>query len=108
MLINILKIGILVNLFFVRFRNSAIRLIEIKAPSIIERESVYQSLITGILAIDSIIPIGRGQRELIIGDRGIGKSAVALDAVASQKININSVLCICRNWTKTFNCNYFN
>jgi F-type H+-transporting ATPase subunit alpha len=97
MLINILKIGILVNLFFVRFRNSAIRPIEIKAPSIIERESVYQSLITGILAIDSIIPIGRGQRELIIGDRGIGKSAVALDAVASQKININTkeiVFCV--------------
>src|ERR1700753_3959384 len=60
------------------------RPIELKAPGIIERRSVSEPVLTGILAIDSIIPIGRGQRELIIGDRGIGKTAIVLDTFANQ------------------------
>lgn len=55
-----------------------------KAPGIIERQSVKDPLITGVIAIDSMIPIGRGQRELIIGDRGIGKTAITLDTIANQ------------------------
>ena len=60
------------------------RAVELKAPGIIERTSVKESLITGVLAVDSMIPIGRGQRELIIGDRGIGKTAIAMDTIANQ------------------------
>lgn len=60
------------------------RAVEIKAPGIIERQSVNEAIITGVLAIDSMIPIGRGQRELIIGDRAIGKTAIALDTIANQ------------------------
>lgn len=55
------------------------------APEIIERQSVGQTLWTGVLAIDAAIPIGRGQRELIIGDRNTGKTALAIDAVAAQQ-----------------------
>jgi F-type H+-transporting ATPase subunit alpha len=61
------------------------RPVESPAPGISVRESVTQPLQTGIKAIDSMIPIGRGQRELIIGDRGTGKTAVALDAIINQK-----------------------
>src|SRR5215475_7890795 len=61
------------------------RRIELKAPGIIDREPVKQPLQTGIKAIDSMIPIGRGQRELIIGDRQTGKTAVALDTIINQK-----------------------
>ncbi len=60
------------------------RAVELKAPGIIERSSVREPVITGVLAVDSMIPIGRGQRELIIGDRGIGKTAIAIDAIANQ------------------------
>jgi proton translocating ATP synthase F1 alpha subunit len=60
------------------------RAAEMKAPGIIERQSVKDPLITGVLAIDSMIPIGRGQREIIIGDRGIGKTAITLDTIANQ------------------------
>jgi len=59
--------------------------IEKVAPGVIERQSVDQPLQTGIKSIDSMIPIGRGQRELIIGDRQIGKSAIAIDAIINQK-----------------------
>ena len=59
--------------------------VERKAPGIIQRQSVKQSLHTGIKAIDAIVPIGLGQRELIIGDRQIGKTALALDAIIAQK-----------------------
>ncbi len=58
--------------------------LEARAPSVLERESVNTPLHTGIKAIDSMIPIGRGQRELIIGDRGTGKTAIALDAILNQ------------------------
>src|SRR5499427_8932102 len=61
------------------------RQVEIKAPGIIARRSVHEPLQTGIKAIDSMIPIGRGQRELIIGDRGTGKTAVAIDTIINQK-----------------------
>ncbi len=61
------------------------RRIEVKAPGILARQSVKEPLQTGIKAIDSMIPIGRGQRELIIGDRQTGKTAVALDTIINQK-----------------------
>src|SRR3954449_7799788 len=58
--------------------------VEKNAPGVIKRKSVSQPVQTGIMAIDAMIPIGRGQRELIIGDRATGKTAVALDAIISQ------------------------
>jgi F-type H+-transporting ATPase subunit alpha len=61
------------------------RKVESNAPGIIVRQPVKEPLQTGIKAIDSMIPIGRGQRELIIGDRGIGKTAVAIDTIINQK-----------------------
>ena len=61
------------------------RKVEIKAPGIIARKSVCEPLQTGIKAIDSMIPIGRGQRELIIGDRKTGKTAIAVDTIINQK-----------------------
>src|SRR3989475_464127 len=61
------------------------RRVEVKAPGIIGRQSVKEPLQTGIKAIDAMIPIGRGQRELIIGDRQTGKTAVAIDAIINQK-----------------------
>lgn len=64
--------------------------IEREAPTIIERKSVHEPLQTGIKAIDSLVPIGRGQRELIIGDRQTGKTALAVDAILNQKKYNNS------------------
>lgn len=61
------------------------RPVEFKAPGVISRQSVCEPMQTGILAIDSMIPIGRGQRELIIGDRQTGKTAIAIDAIINQK-----------------------
>ncbi len=61
------------------------RRVEIKAPGIVARKSVHEPLQTGLKAIDSMIPIGRGQRELIIGDRQTGKTAVAVDTIINQK-----------------------
>ncbi len=71
---------------------SATRPIESEAPGIIERESVNVPLQTGIKAIDSMIPIGRGQRELIIGDRQTGKTEIAIDTIINQKNS--DVICI--------------
>ncbi|USN46860.1 MAG: F0F1 ATP synthase subunit alpha [Pseudobdellovibrionaceae bacterium] len=62
----------------------AIREVELKAPGIIARQPVHEPLQTGIKAIDSMIPIGRGQRELIIGDRQTGKTAIAIDTIINQ------------------------
>lgn len=59
--------------------------VEVKAPGIIDRKSVHEPLQTGIKAIDAMIPIGRGQRELIIGDRQTGKTAIAIDTLINQK-----------------------
>lgn len=61
------------------------RNVEIKAPGIVKRQSVREPLQTGIKAIDAMVPIGRGQRELIIGDRQTGKTAVAIDTIINQK-----------------------
>ncbi len=67
-------------------------LVEVKAPGIVERQPVNEPLQTGIKSIDSIIPIGRGQRELIIGDRQTGKTAIAIDTIINQKGQ--DVICI--------------
>lgn len=75
-------------------------LLDIKAPGIIDRESVKQPLQTGIVAVDSMIPLGKGQRELIIGDRQTGKTAIAIDTILNQRElhaeenNPNKVFCI--------------
>ena len=61
------------------------RLIEVRAPGVVERQSVSEPLQTGLKAIDAMIPIGRGQRELIIGDRQTGKTAIATDTIINQK-----------------------
>ena len=63
--------------------------VEVKAPGIIPRKSVHEPMQTGIKAVDSLVPIGRGQRELIIGDRQTGKTAIAIDTILNQK-SINS------------------
>ena len=71
--------------------------LERKAPGVIFRQPVKQPLQTGIKAIDSMVPIGRGQRELIIGDRQIGKTAIAIDTIINQKANYEAgkpVYCI--------------
>ena len=73
-------------------RSSGFRPIEVIAPGVIERKDVDEPLQTGIKAIDSMIPIGRGQRELIIGDRQTGKTAIALDTIINQKGK--GVICI--------------
>lgn len=65
--------------------SSETRLIESMAPGIIQRKSVHEPMQTGITAIDAMIPIGRGQRELIIGDRQTGKTAIAIDTIINQK-----------------------
>lgn len=68
------------------------RRIEVKAPGIVKRKSVHQPLQTGLKAIDAMVPVGRGQRELIIGDRQTGKTAVAIDTIINQKGT--GVICI--------------
>lgn len=68
------------------------RPVEYRAPGIADRKSVHEPLQTGLKAIDSMVPIGRGQRELIIGDRGTGKTAVAVDTILNQKGQ--GVICI--------------
>ncbi len=68
------------------------RPVEFKAPGVISRKGVHEPIQTGIMAIDAMIPIGRGQRELIIGDRQTGKTAVAIDAIINQKGQ--DVICI--------------
>jgi F-type H+-transporting ATPase subunit alpha len=71
---------------------SKFRPVEIKAPGVVDRSKVKEPLQTGIKAIDAMIPIGRGQRELIIGDRQTGKTAVAIDAIINQRDS--GVICI--------------
>lgn len=61
--------------------------VELKAPGIIPRKSVHEPMQTGLKAVDSLVPIGRGQRELIIGDRQTGKTAIAIDTILNQKSN---------------------
>lgn len=66
--------------------------VEIKAPGIIPRKSVNEPMQTGLKAVDGLVPIGRGQRELIIGDRQTGKTAIAIDCIINQKTNFDSGL----------------
>jgi F-type H+-transporting ATPase subunit alpha len=80
-----------------KHENSVYCPVEKVAPDIIHRSSVNTPLKTGIKAIDAMIPIGRGQRELIIGDRGTGKTSIAIDAIINQKkldIGLKRVICI--------------
>ena len=80
---------LLLSRFFSRLanleKNLERRRVEVKAPGIIPRQSVGEPMQTGLKSIDSLIPIGRGQRELIIGDRQTGKTAVAIDTIINQK-----------------------
>ena len=59
--------------------------VEAPAASIIERVSVFESLSTGIISVDTIVPIGRGQRELVLGDRQTGKSSIGIDTILNQR-----------------------
>jgi F-type H+/Na+-transporting ATPase subunit alpha len=88
-------------------KNAERKRVEIKAPGIIPRKSVNEPMQTGLKAIDSLIPVGRGQRELIIGDRQTGKTAIAIDTIINQKeINKSNdeskktLLYLCCDWTK--------
>ena len=64
--------------------------VEIKAPGIIPRKSVTEPMQTGLKSVDGLVPIGRGQRELIIGDRQTGKTAIAIDCIINQKKNFET------------------
>ena len=75
-----------------RINYTNMRPIEYPAPGVLDRRSVYQPLQTGIKAIDAMIPIGKGQRELIIGDRQTGKTAIAIDTIINQRGT--DVICI--------------
>ncbi len=68
--------------------------IERPAPGVIDRQPVDRPLHTGVLAVDGLVPIGRGQRELILGDRGLGKTAIALDMIINQKNEKNRPICV--------------
>jgi F-type H+-transporting ATPase subunit alpha len=88
-------------------QSSESRRIEVKAPGIIPRKSVSEPMQTGLKALDALVPVGRGQRELIIGDRQTGKTAVAVDAIINQKeINKSddeskkTLLYLCSYWSK--------
>ena len=73
-------------------QSSETRLIEVRAPGVVDRQSVCEPLQTGLKAIDAMIPIGRGQRELIIGDRQTGKTAIAVDTIINQKgLDVNCI-----------------
>ena len=71
------------------------RRVEMVAPGVIARKSVHEPVYTGIKAIDAMTPVGRGQRELIIGDRQIGKTACAIDAIIAQE-KFGYLLHLCR------------
>ncbi|MCR8703961.1 F0F1 ATP synthase subunit alpha [Weissella cibaria] len=66
-------------------KSTSTRPVEVKAPGVMERKSVFEPLQTGLKAVDALVPIGRGQRELIIGDRKTGKTSVAIDTILNQK-----------------------
>src|SRR5690606_36040573 len=66
------------------------RALELQAPGVMARKSVHEPLQTGLKAIDAMVPIGRGQRQLIIGDRQTGKTAIAIDTIINQKANWES------------------
>jgi len=87
------------------------RKVDTKAIGIIPRQSVREPMQTGIKAIDSITPVGCGQRELIIGDRQTGKTTIAIDTILSQKKIWAFILYLCSSWTKKIyncsNCKFF-
>lgn len=68
---------------------TGVRRLEEVAPGVTDRKSVHEALQTGILAVDALVPIGKGQRELIVGDRGTGKTAIALDAIVSARVEVD-------------------
>lgn len=68
-----------------RTKSKLYRTLEIKAPGIIARESISEALTTGVLSVDAVVPIGRGQRELILGDRNVGKTSLAITSIITQK-----------------------
>ncbi len=68
--------------------------LERKGPSVMDRQPVKQSMHTGVKIVDALTPIGRGQRQLIIGDKGIGKTAIALDAIINQKNEVDRPICV--------------
>lgn len=72
-------------------KSNETRRVEVKAPGIIPRKSVSEPMQTGLKAVDSLVPIGRGQRELIIGDRQTGKTAIAIDTILNQKYQNNEL-----------------
>jgi len=72
-----------------------LNLVDVKAPGIISRKAVFEPMQTGIVSVDSMIPVGRGQRELIIGDRQTGKSSVSYDTILNQKITYKSTPLFC-------------
>ena len=74
------------------------RRVEMVAPGVIARQSVHEPMYTGLKAIDAMTPVGRGQRELIIGDRQIGKTAICVDAIINQKDT--DVYCIYVAWVR--------
>jgi F-type H+-transporting ATPase subunit alpha len=86
------------------------RVADVKAPGIIPRKSVHEPMATGLKSVDAMIPVGRGQRELIIGDRQTGKTAIALDTILNQKSynkaagkdeGKKTLLHLCCDWAKT-------
>lgn len=83
-------------------RTNRYRPVEKKASGVMDRQSVKQPLKTGIKIIDSLVPIGRGQRELIIGDRQTGKTSIAIDTILNQK-DQKCDLHLCGNWPKRIN-----
>ncbi|KAF2071278.1 hypothetical protein CYY_007401 [Polysphondylium violaceum] len=74
-------------------KTTRIMSVERKAPGIVTRKSVHESMLTGVKMVDALLPIGRGQRELIIGDRQTGKSSIAIDAIINQKVT-KDIVCI--------------
>ena len=74
--------------------SKTMRKVDVKAPGIITRKSVFIPLQTGLKCIDSLVPIGRGQRELIIGDRQTGKTAVAIDTIINQQNSESIPICV--------------
>jgi proton translocating ATP synthase F1 alpha subunit len=80
-------------------KNLIRREVEVKAPGIITRQSIHEPMITGIKSIDCLVPIGRGQRELIIGDRQTGKTSICIDTILNQKLenlkdDENTLFCV--------------
>lgn len=89
-------IGTLIDGSSIDITSLSFGLADIKAPGIITRKAVFEPMQTGILAVDSMIPIGRGQRELIIGDRQVGKTTITTDTILNQRNNLleNPLFCV--------------